>query len=200
MSALQFTIYTSTVPQQLTKIFGLASDGTLTKVTAASMSAGTAQRTRVTNLNELAQHLYRLTSAQAVGWGIGASELATIVAQDADTGTDPTRVSCTRRHFVYPKGPGILLLDHDGALEGVLDRDALRLRLIATRSTPKAAPQASGALRGRAMGGKKGRLKFLPRGLRRTSTCSWSRSRRMACCATIRAPMRPDAVTRRSTC
>jgi len=140
MKALQFTIYTSTAPQQLPMTFGLAADGTLTKVTAASMSAGTAQRTSVSNLNELAQHLDRLTSAQAVGWGIGASELATIVAQDADTGTDPTRVSCTRRHFVYPKGPGILMLDHDGALEGVLDRDALRLRLIDACPALAAAP------------------------------------------------------------
>jgi hypothetical protein len=130
MNRLQFTVYTSTAPQRLTKVFGLAADGTLTRTTAASMSAGTAQRAAAASLTELADRLDRLTSAQAVGWGIGASELSTVVAQDADTGTDPTRVSRTRRNFVYPKGPGILMLDHDGIPEGALDRDGLRLRLI----------------------------------------------------------------------
>lgn len=130
MSGLQFTIYTSTAPKLLTKVFGVAADGKLTKTTAASMAAGTAQRTAAADLHALAQRLNTLTSAQAVGWGIGQAESATIVGQDADTGTDPARVSRTRRHFAYPKGPGILMLDHDGAPDGPLDRDALRQRLI----------------------------------------------------------------------
>jgi len=39
-------------------------------------------------------------------------------------------VSRTRRNFAYPKGPGILMLDHDGTPDDPLDRDALRPRLI----------------------------------------------------------------------
>ena len=130
MTRLQFTVYTSTAPQRLTKIFGLAADGTLTKTTAANMAAGTAERVAVADLHELAARLDKLTSAQAVGWGIGAAAQATIVGQGTDTGTDPSRVSRTRRNFSFAKGPGILMLDHDGTPDSPLDRDALRQRLI----------------------------------------------------------------------
>ena len=130
MTRLQFTVYTSTAPHRLTKIFGLAADGTLTKTTAANMVAGKAERVAVADLHELAARLDKLTSAQAVGWGISAAAQTAIVGQDADTGTDPSRVSRTRRNFSFAKGPGILMLDHDGTPDTPLDRDALRQRLI----------------------------------------------------------------------
>ena len=72
MTRLQFTVYTSTAPHRLTKIFGLSAGGTLTKTTAANMMAGAAERVAVADLHELAAQLDKLTSAQAVGWGIGA--------------------------------------------------------------------------------------------------------------------------------
>ena len=50
-SGLQFRIYTSTWPKLLTKVFGLAADGKLTKTTAASMAAGTAQRAAAADLH-----------------------------------------------------------------------------------------------------------------------------------------------------
>ena len=130
MTRLQFTVYTSTAPHRLTKIFGLSAGGTLTKTTAANMMAGAAERVAVADLHELAARLDKLTSAQAVGWGISAAAQAAIVGQDADTGTDPSRVSRTRRNFSFAKGPGILMLDHDGTPDTPLDRDALRQRLI----------------------------------------------------------------------
>ena len=61
MTRLQFTIYTSTKPKMLTKVFGLDADGKLTKTTAANMTAGKAQRTAVADLHELASTLAVLT-------------------------------------------------------------------------------------------------------------------------------------------
>ena len=57
MTRLLFTVFTSTAPKKLTKVFGLDADGTLTKTTVANMTAGTAQRTAVADLHELADAL-----------------------------------------------------------------------------------------------------------------------------------------------
>lgn len=130
MGILQFTIFTSTAPRRLTKTFGLTSDGKLMRTTVACMAAGTAQRAEAADLWDLARQLDALTPDQAVGWGVGASERASIVPDDNDTGSDPARISRTRRHFAFRKGPGVMMLDHDGTPDGVLDRDALRARLL----------------------------------------------------------------------
>jgi hypothetical protein len=130
MNALQFTVYTATSPANLTKSFGLAADGSLKKTSVARMLAGTAQRETAPDLRALRDRLDGLTIAQAVGWGVSNGEQVNIVPKDADRGTDPQTVSRSRRHFSYPKGPGILMLDHDGAPDGALDKDALYFRLI----------------------------------------------------------------------
>lgn len=128
--SLLFTIFTSLIPTRLTKVFKLASDGKLAKATSAYMCKGTAQRMRVAGLGELAEQLDALTSDQAVSWGIAGVDEANIVPQEDDPGTDPTRISRTRRNFSYPKGPGILMLDHDGTPDGELDVDELRSYLF----------------------------------------------------------------------
>ena len=129
MTRLQFTTYTSTTPKMLTKVFGLDADGKLTKNTAANMTAGTAQRTAVADLHELAGALAALTSAQAVGWGIATTDTLRIATADREE-PDFDVLARTRRNFAFPKGPGILMLDHDGTPDGALDRDELRQRLI----------------------------------------------------------------------
>jgi len=126
---LQFTVYTSTAPKMLTKVFGVDADGRLTKTTVASMTAGRAQRTTVVNLHELAAKLRTLTSAQAVGWGVAATDTVHITTADREE-PDFDALARTRRNFAFPKGPGIMMLDHDGMPESELDRDALRQRLL----------------------------------------------------------------------
>ena len=130
---LQFTVFTSTAPKQLTKVFGLDADGKLTKTTAANMTAGKARRTTVADLHELAQALESLTSAQAVGWGVNSADLVDITTAEKETLTAGA-VARTRRNFAFAKGPGIMMLDHDGmpddTPDGQLDQDALRQRLI----------------------------------------------------------------------
>lgn len=129
MTGLPFTIYTSTTPARLTKVFRLSADGVLVKTTAASMAAGSARRVVAADLHDLAAKLDALTSAQAVGWGVAdADELRITVAdrEDPDFGT----LARTRRNLAFAKGPGVMMLDHDEAPAGTLDRDALRERLI----------------------------------------------------------------------
>jgi hypothetical protein len=129
MTRLQFTAYTSTTPKILTKVFGLDADSKLTKTTVASMTAGKADRAAVADLHDLASTLDTLTSAQAVGWGVAAIDTLHITTADREE-PDFDVLARTRRNFAFPKGPGIMMLDHDGTPDGTLDRDALRLRLI----------------------------------------------------------------------
>lgn len=129
MTRLQFTIYTSTTPKMLTKVFGLDANGKLTKTTAASMIAGKAQRTAVADLHELAGALDALTSAQAVGWGVATTDTLHITTADREKPAFDA-LARTRRNFAFSKGPGVMMLDHDGTPNGKLDRDTLRQRLI----------------------------------------------------------------------
>jgi hypothetical protein len=129
MSRLPFTIYTSTAPKMLTKVFGLDADSKLTKTTVASMTAGKADRAAVADLYELASTLDTLTSAQAVCWGVGPTDILHITTADREE-PDFDVLARTRHNFAFPKGPGIMMLDHDGMPDGTLDRDALRQRLI----------------------------------------------------------------------
>lgn len=136
--ALQFTVFTSTDPERLTKVLSLNTDGTLKKQAAANMMQGTAQRAGAQGLAELAQALDALTPAQAVSWGICVQDQATIAAErdvQASKAVQPdphttTAISRTRQHFSYPRGPGVLMLDHDGCPHGELNADELRQRLI----------------------------------------------------------------------
>jgi hypothetical protein len=129
MTRLQFTIYTSITPKILTKVFGLDADSKLIKTTVASMTAGKADRTAVADLYELASTLDTLTSAQAVGWGVATVDTLCVTTADREE-PEFDVLARTRRNFAFPKGPGIMMLDHDGTPGGALDRDALRQRLI----------------------------------------------------------------------
>jgi hypothetical protein len=126
---LVFTTYTSTHPPRLTKVFGLDAEGKLTKQTAADMIDGKAERTHAADMHELADKLDALTEAQAVGWGVPDAERIAITTQGREE-PDFGVLSRTRRHFAFPKGPGVLMLDHDDAPGEPLDRDALRAKLI----------------------------------------------------------------------
>jgi hypothetical protein len=140
MSELHFTFFTSTQPACLTKVFGRAPDGTLTKTASANMVKGTAERGSAANLKELDQRLDALSPAQAVCWGIHANaEFVEVVPNSEVESIHQTHqthhagpISRSRRHFAFPKGPGILMLDHDGVAPGgePLDADTLRQQMI----------------------------------------------------------------------
>lgn len=130
---IRCTIFTSTQPQRLTKVFGLGADGKLTKTTAAQMTTGSAQCVAVKNLHELAAALDALTAAQAVSWGVpinGQTQIRIATAEREEPAIDV--LSRTRRNFEFAKGPGVLMLDHDGVRPNgaPLARDELRQCLI----------------------------------------------------------------------
>lgn len=134
--ALHFTVFTSTMPARLTKVLSLAPDGSMGKESAANMLRGTSVRASVQGLQELADLLERLTPDQATSWGVCELPQAVIVpereAVDAQRAASdaPKALSRTRRHFAYPAGPGVMMLDHDGAPDGALSADVFRQRLI----------------------------------------------------------------------
>jgi hypothetical protein len=129
---LAFTVFTATELGRLTKAFGLDSDGTLTKTTRATLVQGRAQRESVADLHGLADRLAALTHAQAVGWGLclAGADVRVVPQRDAVKG-DASAVARTRENFRFAHGPGVMMLDHDGAQGQPLDRDALRAALIA---------------------------------------------------------------------
>jgi hypothetical protein len=128
-SALPFTIFTASVPARLTKVLSLDASGTLYKESAANMLRGTAERASVCGLQALADLLEGLAPNQAASWGVCERPRADVVPEREASET-PGAVSRTRRHFAYPAGPGVLMLDHDGAPDGALDADTFRQRLI----------------------------------------------------------------------
>lgn len=127
---MRYTTFTSHRPEVLTKIIRLQSDGSIEKKSAASMHSGTAERTAVQCLEELARNLDRLDSSQAVGWGVARPERAAIVTEK-EAQEQPGALTRTRQHFTFAPGPGVMMLDHDGVPEGALGAEALRDRLIA---------------------------------------------------------------------
>ena len=130
--ALQFTVFTATVPDRLTKVLTLAPDGTLHKESAANMMRGSAVRSVVHGLQQLADVLETLDPAQATSWGVcdGSVGKPVPIVPEREVVETPGAISRTRRHFAYPVGPGVLMLDHDGAPDGELSADVFRQRLI----------------------------------------------------------------------
>lgn len=152
-SPLVFTEITGTVPTRLTKIIGLNPDGTLRKETAANLSQGTTQRVEVIGLIALRDHLDRLTSANAVSWGVTQDAQATLCTRSDTEAQKQGAIARTRDNFTFHRGPGIMMLDHDGLPDGSLNLDQFRTRLLAaapalTRAPMLGRPSASaGCLR-----------------------------------------------------
>lgn len=132
-----FTVYTSHRPAVLTKVIGLAPDGSLTKHAAACIAEGTARRANVESLRELAAVLDGLQPNQAVGWGTFDDETVQVVPERDETpGTTPR----TRDNMSFRPGPGIMMLDHDGTPDGALALDTLHSRLLETCPALAGAP------------------------------------------------------------
>jgi len=168
---LAFTLYTATVPDRIAKAFGIDAAGGLTKATRATFARGRAQRVSAANLHELAAKLNALTGAQAVGWGVClvGDDVGIVPERDAVKG-NTTATARTRANFRFAHGPGVMMLDHDGAPDQPLDRDALRDALIGAVPVLAEAPMlwrlsASAGLvgpDGREMSGKHRHRLYIP--------------------------------------
>ena len=127
---LVFTEITGTVPTRLTKIIGLNPDGTVRKETAANLSQGTTKRIEVNGLAALRNHLDGLTCANAMSWGVTRDADTTLCTRADTEAQKQGAIARTRENFAYPRGPGILMLDHDGLPNGSLTLDQFRERLL----------------------------------------------------------------------
>ena len=137
---LVFTEVTGTVPTRLTKIIGLTPDGALRKESSANLSQGTTRRVEVSGLEALRDHLNSLNSSNAVAWGI-TRETDTTLCTRADTEAQAQgAIARIRDNFTFHRGPGIMMLDHDGLPNGSLTLDQFRARLVTAANTLAAAP------------------------------------------------------------
>lgn len=117
---LAFTEITGTLPSRLTKVLGLNPDSSLRKETAAQLSAGKCRRIDVDGLVSLRSHLDGLTSAQAVTWGITRADTADLCTEGNTGAKAQGAIARTRANFRFANDPGLMMLDHDGLLNGSL--------------------------------------------------------------------------------
>ena len=138
---LPFTVITSTRPDRLTKVLSLNPDGTLRKVAAAAMSEGHARRATALNLRDLNDHLTRLLPSQAVVWGLADRDDVRVVTQEEQP-RQPHAIARDRNFLSYPRGPGVMMLDHDEVRPGTpgMTLDTLWGSLLAACPALYAAP------------------------------------------------------------
>ncbi|MBS0590294.1 MAG: hypothetical protein JSR65_06610 [Proteobacteria bacterium] len=132
---LQFTRFDSA--RTMTKVFSLR-DGVLVKTAAADMTQGACERVAVGDLHELAVALDALNSGQAIAWGITPQDSPVVTADKVPD--DKTAIARTREFFTFSSGPGVMMLDHDGAPNATFDADTLRDALIDVCPALAAAP------------------------------------------------------------
>ncbi|MBX9629566.1 MAG: ATP-binding protein [Burkholderiales bacterium] len=73
---------------------------------------GTVQRVEIASLERLQAVLDALEPTQAVAYGIAEQARARVVTKVA-LRSSPGAVARDRKHFAFPAGPGILMIDHD---------------------------------------------------------------------------------------
>lgn len=137
MTAVTFTIVTSTRPAHLSKEFRLSPTGELIKSAAADMVEGTADATQ-SNFADLLRVLDALKSNQAVVWGLpigrNPGDRVTIATRDdVAAGKAPHgAIPRDRAHWEFREGaPGVMMLDHDGGKDGEqLTRDEVLDRVL----------------------------------------------------------------------
>jgi hypothetical protein len=112
--SILFTCITSTNPSRLTKHFELGQDGKLIKQPGGQLLDGYAQRGSCSSLAGLLAALEQLTSAQAMAYGVVPDYPAARIVTAANHQDNDGCITRTRRYFGFPRGPGIMMLDHDG--------------------------------------------------------------------------------------
>jgi len=120
---INLTKITTKKPSYLSKSFKLGTKGELVKTAGGQMIVGIAERLRLNGVEELALELQKLKPTNALTYGLSIHERARVVtkqalakAQARSNGGLPV-IARTREHLSWPKGPGVLMFDHD-PLEG----------------------------------------------------------------------------------
>lgn len=117
----QLTIVTSKRPATLSKTVRRGPDGAVVRGGGGLLVEGHAEIATASSLADLAALLQRLSPAQALTFGLPRGGNGRIVSRAvlARQGRAQGVLTRTRADFVWPDGPGVLMLDHDA------DGDAL---------------------------------------------------------------------------
>jgi hypothetical protein len=123
------TIVTTISPSRLSKGYALDANGTLKKMPGGSLIKGNIEIASVSTLHGLADLLVNLSPKQALTYGIpanaGASKIVTKSAFET-AGRPEAWTPRTNAAFVWPAGPGVMMLDYDAPAAGEpLGRDEL---------------------------------------------------------------------------
>lgn len=108
---IQLSLITATTPRCLSKHFTMV-DGKLTKESGGELVRGSYNRIEVAGAQGLATLVAGLANNQAITFGVAEMASAPIASTRAARSGDITR---TRKHFDWPAGPGVLLVDYDPA-------------------------------------------------------------------------------------
>ena len=108
--SIKFTTITSM--QALSKRVFLDESGEMQKVAAAALFDGEFAVHDVNDLHEFAIHLDNATTNQAFTYGTPGSSIGKITTQ-ARAGSSVGAIPRDRKHFEWPSGPGILMIDDD---------------------------------------------------------------------------------------
>ena len=101
----------------LSKSFTLR-DGKLIKTAAADLVRGVARKTDIEGIHDLNRVISRLGTSEALTFGVTGFEHAKIVTQKAMKAGASGVICRDRKHFRWPDGRGVLMLDIDKPKEG----------------------------------------------------------------------------------
>jgi hypothetical protein len=93
-------------------------DRRLIKSAAADLTEGTATRIEVTGLSQLATVIDAMTARKALTFGVTGHKTIRIITQEALRRGAQGALCRDRRHFAWPDGRGVLMLDIDKPKDG----------------------------------------------------------------------------------
>jgi hypothetical protein len=115
----------------LTKRYWLDAAGDVEKDTRCLLGRGTATLATAHGLHELAAILDGLEHSQAVAYGVTGHAEARVVTKK-ELHEQPGAIARSREFFAFPKGPAVLMLDHDSdhTQAPIETGEALRAKLV----------------------------------------------------------------------
>ena len=107
------TVFTTTRPAHLGKVFTLKQDGTIEKTVAGNLSQGTHHQVQFGNATELVALLKSVTTSQALSSSLAVGADSGRVVTEKALSSSPGATARSKRFYHLPASPGLLCLDHD---------------------------------------------------------------------------------------
>jgi hypothetical protein len=111
----RLTIFTSTIPSRLTKLWKLNEVGLPEKISGGQMVDGHAKVVSVADVDQFATLLQTLTPSQALAYGIPPLDEGPVMTRQAwlAAGKPASAVCRTKESMQWPDGGGVMFLDND---------------------------------------------------------------------------------------